>query len=272
MTVLRVALGQFDVHAGDPAHNVQRVRVLAGEAAERGADLLVLPEMWATGYDLPNNALHVPEDGCPHLEVTAGIARRHRLAVAGSLLTRRAGRYYNTATLLSANGDLLLTYDKLHLFPLIDEHRYLVPGQLPEAPVQPVSAGGPRAALAVCYDLRFPELFRHYAAHGAELLILSAEWPRPRIEHWRLLVQARAVEDQCFVVAVNRVGETGGIAFGGHSMACGPWGDVLVEGTDAEELLIADLDFDQVGTVRARLPALADRRPDLWMAAEPAVV
>src|SRR5579859_704114 len=111
MTVLRVALGQFAIHAGDPPHNLQRVEELAGEAARGGAHLLVLPEMWATGYDLAHNARHVPHDGCPHLDAVVGLAREHGLAIAGSLLTRRQGRYYNTATLVSAHGETLLSYD-----------------------------------------------------------------------------------------------------------------------------------------------------------------
>src|SRR5207248_2876640 len=104
MTVLRVALGQFAIYAGDPPHNLERVEALAGEAARGGAHLLVLPEMWATGYDLANNAQHVPHDGCPHLDAVATLAVRHGLAIAGSLLTRRHGRYYNTATLVSPQG------------------------------------------------------------------------------------------------------------------------------------------------------------------------
>lgn len=269
MTSIRVALGQFSIQAGDPPENLRRVAELAPRAAEGGAELLVLPEMWATGYDLPNNARHVPDDSGAHLEAVRALARRHRLAIAGSLLTRRGDRFYNTATLVSAEGETLLHYDKLHLFTPFDEHHYLQPGDLAGAVTREVTwPGGAHAtlALAVCYDLRFPELFRRYAGDGAGLIVLPAEWPRSRTGHWRLLLQARAVENLCFVVGVNRTGSSNGTVFGGHSLVCDPWGEIIAEAGEDDELLICEVDPARVAATRARFPALADRRPDLWPA------
>jgi predicted amidohydrolase len=121
-----------------------------------------------------------------------------------------------------------------------------------------------RAGLAVCYDLRFPEMFRSYALEGAQLILLSAEWPKPRLEHWRTLLRARAIENQTFVVACNCVGEGGGNVFFGHSMVVDPWGEVIVEGQEHEEVLVAKLDLTRVVEIRRQYPVFADRRAGLY--------
>lgn len=119
--------------------------------------------------------------------------------------------------------------------------------------------------LAICYDLRFPEMFRRYALDGVQTMIISAEWPLQRIEHWQTLLRARAIENQCFVIAANCVGQCGGENFGGRSAVISPWGEVLVEGqSDQPELLTVTFDTGQVDEVRRRIPVLIDRRPDLY--------
>ena len=121
-----------------------------------------------------------------------------------------------------------------------------------------------RVGLSVCYDLRFPELFRSYAARGAGVILLPSEWPHPRLEHWRTLVRARAIEDQCFFIACNRVGADRNNRFCGHSMVVDPWGATLVEGDEEPGLLLATLDLSTVAEVRERMSVLRDRRPELY--------
>ncbi|MCS7040082.1 MAG: carbon-nitrogen family hydrolase, partial [Caldilineales bacterium] len=119
--------------------------------------------------------------------------------------------------------------------------------------------------LAICYDLRFPELFRLYALAGAQLILIPSEWPHPRLAHWRTLLRARAIENQCFVAAVNRVGSDRANTFCGHSALIDPWGETVVEADDASvQLLTATVDFALVDDVRRRIPALADRRPECY--------
>ena len=118
--------------------------------------------------------------------------------------------------------------------------------------------------MAICYDLRFPELFRHYALQGARLILLPAEWPNPRREHWRTLLRARAIENQCFVAACNRVGESDGTSFFGASAVIDPWGATLIEGDDTPAILTTTLDLSLVENVRERIPVFADRRPELY--------
>ncbi len=258
---LRVALAQININAGDVAANVATVQTLAATAAARGADLLVLPELWSTGYVLEQaTRLAEPLDQGLHQQL-AELARSQQLAIVGSTLTwRGAAQPANTATCYDKTGTLLAAYDKIHLFDLMHERSYLVAGSTPTC----FDAVWGRSALAICYDLRFPELFRHYAVQGARVVLLPAEWPRVRTAHWRTLVQARAIENQCFVVAVNRVGSDAATTFGGHSLVVDPWGDVLVEGDEQPHLLFADLDLDLVDDVRRRMSVLQDRRPECY--------
>lgn len=258
---LHVALAQIDIVAGDVAANLATVQTLAATAAAHGADLLLLPELWSTGYVLEQATTLADELGTGLHQELAALARRQQIAIVGSTLTwRGADRPANTATCYDAQGALLAAYDKLHLFNLMHEGQYLAAGAEPVC----FDAAWGCSGLAICYDLRFPELLRSYAMQGATLILLPAEWPSARIAHWRTLVQARAIENQCFVVAVNRVGSDAATAFGGHSLVVDPWGEVLVEGDDQPQLLFARLDLDLVADVRRRMSVLTDRRPECY--------
>ena len=162
--------------------------------------------------------------------------------------------------LYSPDGTLAASYSKIHLFRLMDEDQYLAPGEAGELHELPWGCAG----LAICYDLRFPELFRRYALEGARLLILPAEWPHPRRMHWRTLLRSRAIENQCFVAACNRVGTTEGVTFFGSSAVIDPWGETLIEGGETEALLTVRIDLNTVEATRAKIPILADRRPELY--------
>src|SRR6266508_3901717 len=260
MQTLTIALAQMDIALGNRAANLATVRAYAEQAAARRADLLVLPELWSTGYDLEHAEELADTVGEGLFAEVAEIARVHRLMIAGSTLARRAGRPTNTATLYGVDGTLLADYSKIHLFGLMDEDRYLSAGQV--APIFDLPWG--RGALAICYDLRFPELFRSYATRGAGVILLPSEWPHPRLEHWRTLAQARAIENQCFLVACNRVGADRNSKFCGHSLIVDPWGTTLVEGGEDGELLLATLDLTAVAAVRERMTVLRDRRPELY--------
>jgi len=142
----------------------------------------------------------------------------------------------------------------------MDEEKWLAPGEKLEL----VESDWGLTGLGVCYDLRFPELFRHYALRGARLVLLPAEWPARRAYHWQTLLRARAIENQMFLAGCNRVGESKGEVFGGGSAVIDPWGEAVVEGGSAETLLTAEIDLDQVDTVRSRIPVFKDRRPEIY--------
>jgi omega-amidase len=270
--LLTIALAQMDVLTGQPDANLARARDFAAQARDAGADLLLLPELWFNGYDLERaeqRATPLGEGGFAHM---AELAREFGLYLAGSLLERHAGgacgerrfaysrTVSNTAVLYAPDGVLLGSYRKIHRFRLMQEHRYLVPGDC--ATLCPTPWGP--AGLAICYDLRFPELFRVMALAGAVLFLVPAQWPVRRVEAWLLLARARAVENELIVAACNRVGNDGQVTFPGRSLVVDPWGNVLVEGDDRERLLIAQADLREIRKARRYLTVYEDRRPDAY--------
>ncbi|RLT44038.1 MAG: carbon-nitrogen family hydrolase [Chloroflexi bacterium] len=265
MPQLTVTLVQMDCTLAQPSHNFERAAGFVAEAARRGSDLVVLPELWNTAYDLENAADHASPlaqnaDEPGAFGDFARLARENRVWLVGSLLESRGGRHYNTAALYSPAGELQADYSKIHLVPMLDEHLYLAGGEKRTLAETPWG----KAGLAICYDLRFPELFRRYALDGARLMILPAEWPHPRRPHWQTLLRARAIENQCYVLACNRVGSSKGVNFCGSSAVIDPWGEALVEGGETEALLTVSFDPAFVDTVRQRIPIFANRREELY--------
>ena len=262
---LTISLAQMDCRLGEPAANFEVAAAQVVEAARRGSDLVLLPELWSTAYALDRAAelaaplARGPEDG-GWFGRFATLAQEHRIWLAGSLLEARAGGFYNCLAVYGPDGRLRGAYRKIHLFRLMAEEQYLAPGEA----VATVDLPWGRAGLTICYDLRFPELFRRYALDQARIILVPAEWPHPRREHWRMLLRARAIENQCFIAACNRVGTTGANTFFGASAVIDPWGEALVEGGEAAMLLTVTVDLGLVDTVRQRIPVFADRRADLY--------
>ena len=261
MTKASISLAQMNVRHGRTSDNLSTAERLIAEASRRQSQLVALPELWSSGYDLENAAAHAAALGAGLFETLSGLAARHRIAVVGSMLERRGEAVANSAVWYAADGCMLGVYRKIHLFRQFDEDKWLDEGHAPTVLDLP---WGP-TALTICYDLRFPELYRHYAVkHGAKMIVVCAEWPLIRLEHWRTLLMARAIENQCFMVAVNACGETGGVVFAGHSMILDPWGKVVVEAGEDEQLLTADIDLDVADRARAAIPVFEDRRPDAY--------
>ena len=254
---LRLALGQMGIAFGDPGANLQNVARMVAHSAAQGADLLLLPELWSSGYDLERatELASTPDSGIFHQ--TAALAKAHRIAIAGSCLARLPdGGIANMAMVFGPDGAILGAYSKIHLFGLMREDRFLTPGSAPALFDTPWGMAG----LAICYDLRFPELFRLYASGGVKLALLPAEWPLARLTHWQTLLRARAIENQMFVAACNRVGSDPGNLFGGHSCVISPWGDLLLELGEEEELSMVEIDLQEADRLRAKYPFLKDRR------------
>ncbi|HEY63405.1 MAG TPA: carbon-nitrogen family hydrolase [Caldilineae bacterium] len=246
---------------GEQEANLARAAEGVREAAGRGTDLVVLPELWASGYDLAHADRYAASLNQGAFAYSAGLARDHKIWLTGSLLERGDdGAYYNTAVLWDPDGAIRAMYRKVHLFRLMDEDRYLRPGD--QALVFELPWG--RTALAICYDLRFPELFRRYALSGAVLTIVPAQWPRTRVAHWQVLLRARAIENQMFVIGCNRVGSHEEFTFGGRSAVVDPWGEVLVEGDEEAAVLTAELDMTKVARARRKIPVFEDRRPEVY--------
>jgi len=262
---VKIALAQFDVAQSKPADNLDRLAHYAREAAAARAQLLCLPEMWLTGFNWAWNRKHAAEHNRWHDSIEK-LAADHNLWLCGSTLsTGTDGHLHNTFTLIDPTGTEVARYDKTHLFSFINEHRYLTPGD------RPVAAQTPWAHIAcsICYDLRFPELFRTYALQNAELVFCPAAFPHPRLDHWRTLLRARAIENQLFIVATNQVGhESFGPAnhldYFGHSLVIDPWGQILLEGPETEAFLTVEIDIGKVAQTRRTMSVLDDRRPDIY--------
>lgn len=256
-----ISLGQIDIKLGDPDANLAMVKEMSHEAARRGSDVVVFPELWSTGYDLENAARYATPTDAGIFAKTAALARKNKIAILGSCLSLQGdGRYGNTAVWHDREGTAVAEYSKAHLFRLMDEDQYLASGDRLTLLETEWGMGG----LAICYDLRFPEQFRRYALLGARMVLLPAEWPHPRLMHWRTLLRARAIENQMFVIACNRVGESKGTAFFGHSCIIDPWGETVVEAGETEVLLTATIDTAVVDSVRQKIPVFDDRREELY--------
>jgi predicted amidohydrolase len=255
---MRVHAIQLETSRSEPRQD----RIARGVSLVReqhGADLVVLPELWPQGgfaYDSFEPTAE-PVDG-PTAALLAEAARHLGAWVhAGSLIERCAGRCYNTSLLFGPDGALVATYRKIHLFGFSGgETAVLTSG----TDLVTADLGGTTVALATCYDLRFPELFRALLDRGAQMFLLPAAWPAPRIAHWSLLAQARAVENQAYVVAVNACGDQGAVTLGGRSIVVDPWGTVLAEAGQDEQVLRVDIDRALTAKTRADFPVLADRR------------
>lgn len=258
---ITISVGQMDVRAGDPTRNLACVREWTAEAARRGSDLVVFPELWDTGYALDRAAELGSPTGQGRFAEVERLAREHHTHILGSMMELDAsGRAYNTAVWFTPDGASNAIYRKLHLFRLMHEERYLAPGPAPVLHAAPWGKTG----LAICYDLRFPELFRRYALDGAVLAIIPAQWPHPRMAHWQTLLRARAIENQMVVVGCNRVGEEDGTRFGGRSAVLDAWGEPLVEAGESEVLLTTQVDLSAVKRIRQAIPVFEDRRPDVY--------
>ncbi|MDR6224720.1 carbon-nitrogen family hydrolase [Desmospora profundinema] len=258
---MRISLIQMDVAFGDPAVNQRRVAKKLAQVVEREhPDVVALPEMWNAGYDLTR--LDRIADRGELVEWMGQKSREYGITLmGGSIAEVKDGGHYNASYVFSPQGDVVAQYRKLHLFRLMEEEKFLLPG--PEGPVT-FPIGGYRAGMIICYDVRFPEMVRSLALEGAELLFVSAEWPHPRLNHWRILNQARAIENQMAVAAINRVGSDPNNTFCGHSMVLDPWGKVLAEGGEGEETLTVDLELAEVARIRRQIPVFEDRVPHMY--------
>lgn len=261
---LAFAAIQLDVGVEEtPAERRARVAGLVRAEAEAGADVVLLPEMWPRGwFDFDRYAEAAePIDG-PTGAFLSGLAREAGVTVVGGSFVEEGakGRLHNTAPVHGPDGRLLARYRKIHLFSHEDarEAEVVHPGaEVVTFPLGPATAG-----LSICYDLRFPELYRAQIDAGAEVLLVVSAWPRPRVEAWRTLVRARAIESQAAIVACNAVGAQGGHAYAGRSAAWDPWGEPLGELGEEPGVLRVTIDPAAVREARAAFPPLRDRRLD----------
>jgi predicted amidohydrolase len=258
-TVFKAGVVQFDILKGRTEANMKVVLENLDRLASQGVRMAVLPEMFSCGFD--NNRLkdHARQTG-PILDRLSRFARAHGMAIAGSLPDLENGIVYNTLYFVDTDGSVRGCYRKLHLFRLTDEHLFCGAGDK----VVTVDTSFGRVGLMICYDLRFPELARHFFLADAKLVIVSAQWPKPRQHHWRHLAVARAIENQLFMVCANRTGIDENLVFPGMSMVVDPWGEILAEAGETDQTAAAAIAMEQVTRARQLIPCFTDRRSDIY--------
>jgi omega-amidase len=260
---MKIACIQVDVQFGKPGENYEHIEKSIKEAVTlHRPDTVLLPELWDTGYDLTRLDEISDRNGEKAQKCLSSLAKEYAInIIGGSVAFNENGSVYNTMLAFNRKGHHIGTYSKAHLITLMDEEKYLSPGDKNGL----FTIDGVLSAAAICYDIRFPEWIRKPFLKGAKVLFVPAQWPIQRQSHWRALLIARAIENQCYVVACNRIGSDPNNTFAGQSMIIDPWGDIVSEASaHEEEILTAELTPSLVDEVREKVPVLKDRREDIY--------
>lgn len=258
---MKIALGQIDMGFEEKEKAMALCQKLLAEAGENRVDFVIFPEMTLTGFTLHPAAYAEERKNSPTMAFFRAQAKKNHIAVCYGLPVRENGVSTNHCIIVDETGTELADYTKIHPFSFGAEAKYYSGGnalqfcRVKNASVSPL----------ICYDLRFPELFQ-IASQKSDIITVIASWPASRREHWMTLLQARAIENQCFILGVNRSGTGGGLTYSGDSMAVSPTGAVLAHTKGASGLTIVDIDVNEVAACRASFPVKADRKPALYHA------
>src|SRR5256714_230177 len=262
---MKVAVAQISCSLGDPEANLLKVRDFSRRAKdETGAELIVFPEMVDTGYSMPVVRSHASQWNSGFVRALQEVARKLSIAIVSGVSERAESSIYNSQVFVDSHGKIPAKYRKTHLYavPPVEEQTCFAPGN----EFTTFALGGLQFGFSICYDLRFPELYRKLATEQqVDAFVISSAWPFPRVEHFRTLAMARAIENQSYVVASNRVGKDDDLWFCGSSAIIDPRGVVIAAASaDREELIHAELSHELVLSVRSRVDSFGHRRPDLY--------
>jgi predicted amidohydrolase len=249
---------QFDIAWEDKTANYQKVRDLLNTAKPQAGSVVFLPEMFATGFSM--NVAAIAEDPAsgPTVKFLAECAVRLGVYMVGGFVTRNAdGKGRNELAVVAPNGAMVAQYAKIHPFTYGQESLHYVGGER----ICSFAWNDTKIAPFICYDLRFPEIFRHATRGGAEVLAIIANWPQKRDEHWQTLLRARAIENQTYIIGVNRCGSDPIGPYSGRSLIVDPQGMVLADGQSKEGTISAEIDLAALRAYREKFPVLADIRP-----------
>lgn len=252
---MRLALIQMDILWQKREDNLKRALFFIEKTGGQSCDLVVFPEMFDTGF-FPE--IQVIDEGSRTDSLLSDAAKRYGINTIAGLAVKEKGeeRARNIARVYDRTGRCIAEYTKIYPFSFMDEDRFFIAGTEPII----FEIDGIPSSIFICYDLRFPEIFRK-VARKVHLIFVIASWPSSRVDHWKTLLKARAIENQCFIIGVNRTGRDGkGISFLGASSVYSPSGELIIEGDNREELLIAEIDPSQVHKVRREFPFLKDMK------------
>lgn len=262
MKELRVGIVQLATEIGQVDKNFETLMEKVRAVAKQGADVVVLPETWNTGF-MTGPELHAlaDESGQRAQALLGELAQSEHVNIfGGSVAVKEGDTIYNRTYVYNRKGELLSTYDKMHGFSPAKENEYFTGGNS----IHNFTLDGVLCSSATCYDIRFPELIHKSALQGIELFFLPAQWPLLRLHHWQILNQARAIENQMFFCSVNGCGTIGKLPMAGHSMVVDPWGEVLLECDETPQTHIVTIDLDIVDHIRSKINVFRDRKPNCY--------
>ena len=256
-----ISLIQMQVTMGDPKANFSHAQELMEKALETKPDILVLPETWNVGFFPADHLLELADtEGKETKDFLSSFAKAHQVSILGGTVAVSEGnKVYNRSYGFDEKGNLISTYDKIHGFSLSGEPDYFEMGQS----IPHFQMAGLSCSMAICYDVRFPELIRREALQGVDLFFLPAAWPMLRKDHWVTLNKARAIENQFYLACVNQGGLSGNTTYAGNSMLLDPWGHDLCHLSDQEEIATGTIDTDTITEVRTKINTYRDRRPGI---------
>lgn len=255
---MRIGLTQMDIVWEDKEANQSRVKRLMEQAAKQQVEVIVFPEMTLTGFTMNTELAGEEMLFSPTLRFFKEMSVEYHIAVVFGFVEDFGKEYYNKLMLVS-EGRVVYEYDKIHPFNYGEEGKHYIGGH----EVKTAELGGVWFSGFVCYDLRFPELFQA-VADQADVIFVIANWPRVRVLHWETLLRARAIENQCYVIGVNRIGKGNGLEYIESSMAFDPLGERLTKAHSRSELMVVSVDPSVTEHVRREFPFRADRRPELY--------
>ena len=253
---MKAALCQFQIEYEAKARNLRRAEQMIETAAAERAEIIFFPEMSFTGFSM--HTMLTGESGGKTIQVLQEYARNYHIAVGFGWVKQNGDKGENHYTVVNDAGTVLADYVKIHPFSFSSEDNYYIAGS--QTAVFPFA--GHTFGLYICYDLRFPEIFRAAAAE-ADVMIVAANWPEKRIAHWNKLLEARALENQCWVLGINCVGDQDSLHYNGSSRAVNPEGETADSLCDREGILFCEIQ-DEAANFRSSFPALQDRRPELY--------
>jgi len=257
--IVRVCSAQITSTWEDPVKTLTRAETFIRHAADCGAKLICFPEQFATGWD-PQPHKNIQDIYGSIILSLQAYAKEYKIGIIGSLREKHDPLPKNTAIVINRDGRILAKYAKVHLFSMGHEHE----GNSAGTDLGVFTFDSLTCGIAICYDLRFPELFRIYAQKGVQAVFVPSAWPQSRIRHWELFIKARAAENQMYVLGVNTTGKTPVDQYSGASMTADPHGTIVSSANEAEQLLFSDIDPGEVKRARSEFPVERDRKDALY--------
>lgn len=259
---MKISIIQMNIKAGESEYNYSHAKELLIKAAGNSPDVLVLPEMWNTGFFPKENLYELSDKNAVKTKaLLKEISKKYRVSViGGSVAETKNGKTYNTCFIYDKNGEEIASYSKTHLFSPMKENEYFEKGDS----LCVFTLNGIKCAACICYDIRFPELVRRLALQGIKILFVPMQWPDKRISQMEILMKARAVENQIFTVCCNSSGAFSHTSFGGNSLICSPFGDSILKLGENEEIGTAVVDFSASDEIKSYMDVFSDRREELY--------